>query len=276
MGALGALRLVVTGAVLSSCSTMGSHWVNEPLGGSADSDDDPRKVEPPGEAEGRKPPKRFDTQVIGGEAPAQRPGEPSLASEPIQGRILGTFRNTYYDFPAEGEFQGEPVALHSPRCEVIHHVPRGFYEAVCVQGSGLLADGRPVSFAKRDCACAEICPRTSQRICFDALDARSFPWGRGALGKPITPLLTIAVDDTVIPMKTPVYIPEYDGLPRDPSETSRHDGCFIAQDRGLKVKGKHVDVFTGDSSITLLWNRLVPSNQGVTVVLDNPKCLRAQ
>ena len=54
-----------------------------------------------------------------------------------------------------------------------------------------------------------------------------------------------------------------------------HDGCFIAQDRGVRVKGEHVDLFTGHREITALWNRLVPSNRGVTVIVDHPRCARA-
>ncbi len=65
-----------------------------------------------------------------------------------------------------------------------------------------------MSFAKRDCTCAEVCPRTGQRICFEALDATSFPWGRGASGRPIAPLRSIAADTSVLPMGTVLYIPE--------------------------------------------------------------------
>jgi 3D (Asp-Asp-Asp) domain-containing protein len=138
-----------------------------------------------------------------------------------------------------------------------------------------LKAGGTVSFAKRDCDCAAVCPRTGQRICFDLLDKAVFPWGRGATGKPITPLLSVAVDSSVIPLGTPLYIPEYEGVPRDPTTGARHDGCFLAEDRGLAVKGQHVDIFTGQREITQLWNKLVPSNSGVTVVLNSPKCTRA-
>jgi 3D (Asp-Asp-Asp) domain-containing protein len=193
----------------------------------------------------------------------------------VEGRVLGKFRNTYYDFPAETDFTGDKVPVHGAQCKPIAQVARGFYEALCVQGSGLLASGVPVSFNRRDCDCAEICPKTAQRICFDALDLGKFPWGRGASGGPITPLLTVAVDTTVIPLGTAIYIPEYDGVPRDASRKSLHDGCFIAQDRGLRVTGQHVDVFTGQRVITDMWNGLVPSNVGVTVVLDSPRCARA-
>jgi 3D (Asp-Asp-Asp) domain-containing protein len=95
------------------------------------------------------------------------------------------------------------------------------------------------------------------------------------MGKAITPLVTVAVDSSVIALGTPLYIPEYEGIARDASGSTTHDGCFMAEDRGLAVKGQHVDVFTGYREITQLWNRLVPSNRGVTVVLDSPRCKRA-
>jgi hypothetical protein len=40
------------------------------------------------------------------------------------------------------------------------------------------------------------------------------------------------------------------------------------------VKGQHLDIFTGHQSMTSLWNRMVPSNRGVTVVVDSPRCAR--
>jgi 3D (Asp-Asp-Asp) domain-containing protein len=195
---------------------------------------------------------------------------------PVDGRLLGVFRNTYYDFPAETEFSGSPTPLMNRACKPISQVPRSFYEAVCVQGSGTLVRGTTVSFAKRDCACAEICPRTGQKICFDELDPQKFPWGRGAQGSAITPLRTIAVDSDVIPLGTRVYIPEFDGISRSPGNPARHDGCFIAQDRGMKVVGQHVDVFTGNPRVTEHFNTEVPSNQGVHVYLDTARCNSAR
>jgi 3D (Asp-Asp-Asp) domain-containing protein len=147
-----------------------------------------------------------------------------------------------------------------------------FFEALCVQGSGRLARGNAVSFNRRDCECAQICSKTEQKICFDALDSEKFPWGRGALGQAITPLLTVAVDSDIIPLGSTLFIPEFVGLPRDVTRSSFHDGCFVAQDRGLKVKGQHVDVFMGQTAMTRLWNTLIPSNSGVTVVVNSPKC----
>ncbi len=276
--ALALLTMTAAANVWGGCATAGSTWMSEPLPGENSSDGDEEWehafVNPTGGKQERPAPAATpSTRTISGRRPTEKAPR---SQKKIEGKIVGTFRNTYYDFPGESEFKGAKVPLKNPRCKTITEVPRGFFEAVCVQGSGTLLSGATVSFAKRDCECAEVCPRTKQKICFDELDKSQFPWGRGATGKPITPLLSVAVDTSVIPLGTPIYIPEFDGMPRDPEQSSFHDGCFIAQDRGMKVKGKHVDVFTGQTSVTKLWNRLVPSNKGVTVVLDNPRCARAE
>jgi 3D (Asp-Asp-Asp) domain-containing protein len=293
------LRTGVIGALASGlvgCATAGSAWMAEPLaeGYEPPQGSSPRDFEDPNA--GREPPRRMGRQTIvlgrGDQTADPAPGAAESGSgggvvfgggegpergavDTGDGKSLGTFRNTYYDFPSESAFDGAKVALKSATCETIREVPRGFYESVCVQGSGRLASGRTVSFAKRNCACAEVCPRTGEKICFEALDAAKFPFGRGATGRAITPLYTVAVDSAEIPLGTPVYVPELAGLPRG-EDGSRHDGCFLAEDRGIRVRGKQVDVFTGDPRVTALWNRLVPSNRGVTVILGSSRCRRGR
>lgn len=266
IGVLGTLG--VSAPFVSACGGGlggGTKWVEQPLV------DDERTSGIP-EIEG---------SPAGGGA-ASRPGSRTLGGPRTRvaneadrsgggGRPLGTFRNTYYDFPREADHTGAAISLMNATCQPIAQVPRSFYEAVCVQGSGSLKRGGTVSFSKRDCACAEVCPRTGQRICFDALDPTTFPWGRGAAGTPITPMRTLAADTSVLPMGTVVYIPELDGAPRNESGDAM-DGCFVVEDRGLRVKGEHVDIFTGHPANTALVNERVPSNQGVTVVVSAPKC----
>ena len=222
---------------------------------------------------------RYRVRSIGALRPENPVENPGVVTERIalartEGRVLGEFRNTYYDFPSEAEYSGDWTPLYNERCAEISKVRKDFHDAVCVQGSGVLMSGVVVSFAKRNCSCAVTCPRTEQKICYESLDRHRFPWGRGATGKAVTPLLTVAVDSDVVPLGTAVYIPQFEGLPRDIERSSVHDGCFVAQDRGLKVKGKHVDVFMGEPAMTRLWNRLVPSNQGVTEIVGSPKCER--
>lgn len=191
-------------------------------------------------------------------------------------RKADTFRNTYYDFPAEGGGKKD-AKVFDAACAPIADVTRTFHDKVCLQGSGRLASGETISFAKRDCACALECPKSGQKICFEKLDPKKFPSGRGALGQPVTPLRTIAVDDKVIPMGSSVYIPEYDGMPLALAQkgTGKHDGCFVAEDRGSKVVGNHVDIFTGDPATTEAWNKLVPSNSGVHLEVGSPRCKAA-
>jgi 3D (Asp-Asp-Asp) domain-containing protein len=274
---------LVVGGLLPGCNTAGSDWMAQPLEGELSAPPLPQPTMT--NEKGGAPRRSTQSRSIHEPAPASDtigasgPGgyaQGATAKRQLAGNVLGTFKNTYYDFPSESDFEGEATNLMSAACKPIVSVPRKFYESVCVQGSGTLKSGGTVSFARRDCACAAECPRTSQKICFDLLDKAQFPWGRGAMGKAITPLVTVAVDSSVIPLGTALYIPEYDGVARDLSGTTTHDGCFMAEDRGLAVKGQHVDVFTGHREITQLWNRLVPSNRGVTVVLDSPRCKRAR
>ncbi len=263
--------LILLSVTASACATAGNAWMEEPLvagddfgGGAGPEPTAPRRA--------AASPLPVTARTLG-EPPQREPGD-AVDPSKLKGKVLGKFRNTYYDFPSEADYKGDNVALKDAQCRTIRSVPKDFHDAVCVQGSGMLLSGQTVSFNRRDCECASVCPRTNQRICFDALDSKQFPWGRGATGGPITPLLTIAADTSVLPIGTSVYIPEYEGMPTDDQGT-RHDGCFLVQDRGTKVKGKHVDVFTGQEAVTRIWNSLVPSNQGVTVVLDSPKCRRA-
>lgn len=239
----------------------GSDWVKQPLveegesgGGSST-----------GSLQSGSGPQRPQSKTLG-----QGPKDPRASAG--GGRVVGQFRNTYYDFPREADHHASErdlVDVMSASCQPIAKVPRGFHDAVCVQGSGSLKRGGTISFAKRDCECAQVCPRTQQKICFDALDPVAFPWGRGAAGKPIAPLRTIAADTNVLPMGTIVYLPELDGAGEPAS-----DGCFVVEDRGVRVQGEHVDIFTGHPGQTAILNRQVPSNQGVTVVVDAPKCAR--
>ena len=74
------------------------------------------------------------------------------------------------------------------------------------------------------------------------------------------------------PLGTRIFIPEFVGLPSDPDGSSPHDGCFVAEDRGIQVVGRHVDVFTGAVEMTRSWDGLVPTNQGVSVYVDSPRC----
>jgi 3D (Asp-Asp-Asp) domain-containing protein len=84
----------------------------------------------------------------------------------------------------------------------------------------------------------------------------------------------VAVDASVIPLGSRLFIPELVGLPR--GDGTAHDGCFVAEDRGLKVLGHTVDVFTGEAGTTALWTSRVPSRHEVHVLLRDPRCNRSR
>jgi signal transduction histidine kinase/3D (Asp-Asp-Asp) domain-containing protein len=210
------------------------------------------------------------------EAPAPLPPLPVSISGSGSGSASGSveelYRNTYYYFPEEPNYPetGPTRQLFDAECKALRTVSQDFHDKLCVQGSGRLATGDTVSFAKRGCECAAECPRTGHKICYELLDRVAFPYGRGANGKAITPLRTVAVDSDAIALGRVLYIPEMNGL-RDMTGKP-HDGCFIAEDRGSKVKGKHVDIFAGTSETAAAWNVAVPSNRGVHVIVDASQC----
>lgn len=269
---------LVTATLLGAAACSAGQWPEEEL----DAPRAGRTVDPAWKTPERQAPEALYTPrhqdgsspSYDGPASSPVPRPPTEASRPVlratrEDGHADVYRNTYYDFPREGS-GNKGATLYDAACVPIAKVTQAFHDQVCAQGSGRLTTGQTVSFAKRDCACAAACPRTGQKICFERLDPNRFPSGRGATGAPITPLRTVAVDTTVIPLGTSIYVPELAGLPR--ADGSPHDGCFVAEDRGIKVVGQHLDVFTGDPAMTALWNARVPSNTGVHVHLGDPRC----
>lgn len=309
-----ALGVVVMGSLLgaSGCGPGATEWMAEPLVAPHEEwRNTPAYLAAHGEARSAAASKQAKSAPVGGPKPVQAPlpdgavvgpgrgeGQRSVApadltpkdpgasgadeaarSRPLPsgsagGHVVGRFKNTYYDFPAESELrEGRSVSLFNASCEPVAEVPRQFFDRLCVQGSGMLSSGDTLSFAKRDCSCAATCSRTGQRLCFDRLNAEKFPWGRGATGRPITALRTLAVDPKVVPLGSLVYVPEFDGLSLPGGAT--HDGCFVAQDRGIWVKGPHVDVFAGTAEMRMRLEKQLPTGRGVHVVLDSPRCQSA-
>jgi len=72
-------------------------------------------------------------------------------------------------------------------------------------------------------------------------------YGDGVNGYKLIPYRTIAVDTTLIPIGTVIYIPEAEGkeITLPDGTKSIHDGYFFAADIGGDIKKNHIDVFTG-------------------------------
>jgi 3D (Asp-Asp-Asp) domain-containing protein len=69
----------------------------------------------------------------------------------------------------------------------------------------------------------------------------------GGSGLKLVGMKSIAVDPTVIPYKSVVFIPEAVGIlyMNEEGEMVAHDGYFLAADTGSMIKGNHIDVFIG-------------------------------
>lgn len=274
-----------------ACGPTGSQWAQQTSARSSPAEQEPSSFQPPesratsraANSSGTKtiqPSSTLEPPVEPGGKSASKPtialaatGKPAVSKETEStGQYLGKFRNTFYNFPAEVDHHGPLTTVFDAQCGPISRVPQAFHDRLCVQGSGQLRSGQTVSFAKRDCSCARMCPRTDQKICYSALDPERFPWGRGAMGTAIVPLRTVAVDSDEVPLGSSLYLPAFVGLPLNLDGSGHHDGCFVAADRGIRVRGKHVDVFAGSEAMTKKFNQLVPSNRGVEVYLDSPHC----
>lgn len=174
--------------------------------------------------------------------------------------------NTYYKLADETQFSSAPeVAMRDSAGNVIAMVSHAFMRDFCMEGSGKLRDGRVVNISRAD---PPYC-RAS------VLDAVRFPWGSGVRNRVLRPLKSIAVDPRTIPYGSSVYIREFDGLviPRVGELGGfTHDGCFVADDTGGAIRGAHIDIFAGTSSMWRALERLKPTRSTLTAFVNSGRC----
>lgn len=79
------------------------------------------------------------------------------------------------------------------------------------------------------------------------------PLGCGVRNHPLVPYRTIAVDPSVIPLESVVFVPELRGRAfRYNGRDYVHDGYLFAGDRGGAIKGRHIDVFMEEDAAGML------------------------
>ena len=193
-----------------------------------------------------------------------------LAPEPV-----GTLWNTFYYLANETDHGAAADApLYDASCELLGQVPQVFHDDLCIEGSGILADGRVLNFARgctEDCFFALPCGRKRYKICYRELDAGQYPWGMGSRQRVLPPDLSIAVDPSVIPLGTVLYLAELDGLV-PPGRTEPLTGCVTADDVGGAIKGAHIDLFVGTRQRWRAWERLLPTRSRLTASRAHPRC----
>ena len=70
-----------------------------------------------------------------------------------------------------------------------------------------------------------------------------------SLGCKVVPMRTLAVDKSIIPRRTVVFIKETVGLKMPDGQP--HDGYWYASDVGGAIKGKRIDLYTGHGAASM-------------------------
>jgi 3D (Asp-Asp-Asp) domain-containing protein len=162
---------------------------------------------------------------------------------PAPGTLVGSVQLTYYWVTQQSDYTGaDDTALCDVSANVIAMVPLAFANALKLEGTGKLTDGRLLNIGG-SCACP-----SGMTSCYIVLDQSKYPWGVGVQSRPLVPFRSIAVDKSFIPYGTHVYVPEFDGVQMPSSYGFLHDGCFEADDTGGGIVGAHIDFFAAEKS----------------------------
>ncbi len=250
-----ALLLVVT-ASLCACEGPTAH----PADPAIESPDGPQscaRCHPPADKGPNRPPKELppawdDSPSKGkGKLKKPRPEEPPPEEPPPEepppeeppdiGTLIGSFDLSYYWIVAEADYPGpQDVPLYGGDGGVLAWVSAGFAEAVSLEGTGTLLDGRLVNLLT-ECAFAE-----PTGWCFFEVDTTEAPYGWGAYGI-LWPYRSVALGGQAELSWTGhvLYMPALHGLTvTGPEGTFVHDGCVAAVDSGWSIDGSEVDLFT--------------------------------
>jgi len=175
--------------------------------------------------------------------------------------LLVILQHTYYKLAVEDEHSGPRTTdIFTPAGDLIATVRPGFAFDLSLEGSGKLSDGRIVNYSA---VCSHGTPGYhGVTSCYRVLDAQQYPWGRGH-GVPVEPLRSVAVDSSVIPYGTTVYIHEFDGL-QIPLISGAggftHDGLFRAEDSGGGIRGNHIDIYAGPTAMYRWLEARIPTS----------------
>lgn len=178
-------------------------------------------------------------------------------------RFYWLAREEDFDEPDEIEFADpDAVDIYTRDGLFLGTIPEDFHWHLRMEGSGLMLDGRVINYAGR---CAY-----GTGTCYETLDVRSHPFGRGARRRPLVPFKSVAVDPRLVPIGEPLYIPEFDGM-RLP-DGSVHDGCVRADDTGGGIKLRKLDFFVVTyGNFRFLLSELWGVNW-ITPQLEHPRC----
>ncbi|MSP59837.1 MAG: hypothetical protein EXR72_05760 [Myxococcales bacterium] len=174
------------------------------------------------------------------------------------------FRLSFYWLAYESEYANETydVDIYDKTGFWLGRYPSGFVYELKLEGTGFLRDGRLLNY---DGPCA-----WGMGTCFSVLSFDEHPMGRGVQNRALVPFRSVAVDPHLIPIGSPLFVPEVVGLVLP--DGTVHDGCLRADDMGGAIKNRKLDFFV-ESYFNFkyladqLWWHLK-----ATPHLDEPRC----
>ena len=182
----------------------------------------------------------------------------------------GQFKMTYYWLAYEAEYAAEPydVDIYTKHGFLIGRFPRVFVFELKMEGSGMLRDGRVLNY---DGPCSY-----GIGICFQTVDLKEHPMGKGGQQRALVPFVSVAVDPRFVPLGTTLYLPELAGLQLPDGRT--HDGCVRADDTGGNIRRRELDFFVESYAIYKHLEELLWNDHSVTPHIEEPRCayLRAR
>ncbi|MFH1131384.1 MAG: 3D domain-containing protein [Pseudomonadota bacterium] len=192
-----------------------------------------------------------------------------------KGTLVGQMWITYYYLVLESDYSGTAnTTLYNSSCSPIATVPASFSDAVCIEGSGQLKDGRVINYSST-CSCGRKCPIGNYTVCYSVLDKTKYPWGKGAANNALFPLRSVATDKNLIPTGTVLYAEQWDGV-AIPTVGSLggfvHDGCVRADDVGGMITGYHYDFFSGTNDMYKALEKTFSTKTNFTVYKNPGRC----
>lgn len=116
-------------------------------------------------------------------------------------------------------------------------LPMGFLRAIRMEGCGRTETGKIVVYEDN---------------AWKTIDEKKFPWGIDALGEPLIPFKSMAIDPKVLDMENHYLIRELKGVTLP--DGTVYDGVARACDTGGGIKHNHIDLFVGTKDN---WHKMV-------------------
>lgn len=154
------------------------------------------------------------------------------AAPPANTTAQGTsIRATIYYAALESDYpKGSDAAFTAKDSSILYQSSSVFLTKATIEGSARLLDGRTLT--------VDGIVNNLQRWRWTTKG-----YGEDAIGCPLVPFRTAAIDPTKIKMRTILFLPRTVGLKLPNGDA--HDGVWYAADTGSMIKGDRIDLFVG-------------------------------